>query len=200
MPIKVVLFDAAGVLFPVNRVVGAALAQHFSLTEEQLLPMWQNLYIRYGAGELTTDEFLRAFAAMYNLPSTKDIQRIFTESFVRSLTPMPGMGDVLEQLRKTDVTIAMLSDTSELFAHARRKSPFSKYFDKIFLSFEIGYRKPDPRAYQVVTDHYKVDPTEVFFVDDNYRNTDAALALGMQVNTFTNAKDLTAALKAAGIL
>lgn len=200
MKTKVVLFDASGVLFPANKVVGEDLMRRFKLSEEAMRPMWQGLYRDYGSGKVTTAEFLSTFATMYNLPAADVTEDIFTESFLRALSPMPGMEDVLKRLSQTDVTLAMLSDTTPMYAQARHDSFFSQYFDKIFLSFEIGYRKPDVEAYQAVTDYYKIPANEVFFIDDNQTNIDAALAYGMQAVVFTNAQTLTSRLEEAGIL
>ncbi len=200
MTTKIVLFDAVGVLFPANTVVGDDLAQRFNLTTDQLAIMWKGFYSDYTVGKLTTDEFLDKFAETYNLPQQDVTREVFTESFRRALAPMPGMEDVLIKLRDSGVTIAMLSDTAEMFADARRSWLFSEYFDKIFLSFEIGYKKPDVHAFQAVTDHYKVQPDEVFFIDDTPGNIDAAKTYGMDAVVFTDADTLLKTLQEYNLL
>jgi len=65
MSIKVVLFDAVGVLFPLNTVVGDDLAARFHLSEEQLQSMWKGFYQDYTVGKLTTGQFLDVFAKTY---------------------------------------------------------------------------------------------------------------------------------------
>ena len=49
----------------------------------------------------------------------------------------------------------------------------------IAYSAEIGFAKPDPRAYTFVTDRLGVRPEQTVFVDDSPTNTAAAAALGM---------------------
>jgi glucose-1-phosphatase len=200
MQIKLVLFDAAGVLFPTNRVVGEDLTAKFNLSADQQQLMWNGFYLDYSVGKLTTPQFLDTFAATYNVPREKVVPEAFTESFLKALTPMPGIEDVLAHLEKTKVTIAMLSDTSGIFSVARRELPSGKYFDHLFLSFEIGYRKPDQRAYKAVTDYYKIRPQEVFFIDDNPANVEAATQFGMQGVRFTDSQALMNNLKQAGLL
>ena len=200
MKIKIVLFDAAGVLFPLNKVVGEDLAAKFHLSEEQLQPMWKGFYPEYSVGKLTTAEFLDLFATTFSLSRNEVTKEVFTKSFLKALAPMPGMEDILIRLSKTGATLAMLSDTTEMFAEARRKSLFSQYFDHVFLSFEIGYRKPDQRAFQAVTKFYKVHPKEIFFIDDNKDNVSAALQYGMQATIFTDSATLVHDLERAGIL
>lgn len=198
--VKIVLFDAVGVLFPKNTVVGDDLAAQFNLSEAQLARMWKGFYPEYATGKLTTEQFLETFASTYNIPHEQVTTDVFTRSFLRALTPMPGMAAILRALQNTTITLAMLSDTSEMFADARRKWLFSEYFDHIFLSFEIGYRKPDARAFQAVLDYYHVTPAEVFFIDDNTENITAAQQLGMQTLHFENAEQLMRELIDAHIL
>ncbi len=200
MKIKIVLFDAVGVLFPANTVVGDDLARSFNLSTDQLSMMWKGFYGDYTTGKLTTDGFLDKFAATYNLPRQEVTQEVFTAGFQKALSPMPGMEDMLTKLQTTGVTIAMLSDTAEMFADSRRSWVFGKYFDHIFLSFEIGYRKPDPHAFQVVLDYYKAQPYEVLFIDDSQANVDAAKQCGMNAILFTDAHTVTKMLEQHTIL
>jgi len=200
MKIRIVLFDAVGVLFPLNTAVGDDLAARFNLSEKQLQQMWEGFYPEYSVGELTTEAFLNTFANTYHLPRREVTEEIFVESFLKALTPMIGMENVLARLSNTGVTLAMLSDTTPMFAQSRRELVFSHYFDHIFLSFEIGYKKPDPRAFNVVTEYYRVPPEEVFFIDDSQKNVDAAKKLGMDAVKFINAKELTQYLERTGLL
>lgn len=200
MKFKIILFDAVGVLFPANTVVGDDLARRFGLSNEELLKMWKGFYPAYTVGNLTTEEFLDTFAQTYNIPRFEITEAVFTESFKKSLSPMPGMEGILKKLSDTGIKIAMLSDTAEMFADARRTWLFSEYFDHIFMSFEIGYKKPDPHAYQTVIDYYAVQPKQIFFIDDIAGNVDAAKQLGLDGAVFTDSEQLARDLQQAGIL
>jgi len=198
--IKLVLFDAVGVLFPLNKVVGDDLSAAFNLSETQLKHMWDELYPDYTIGKLSTEQFLDRFAEIYNLPREKVTESVFLESFLRALTPMPGMQELLQKLHKAGVRMAMLSDTTPMFAYVRRNWIFSEFFDHIFLSFEIGHKKPDKAAFQAVIDHYQLQPNEFFFVDDNEQNVVAAQHLGLQAVQFTTAETLAQKLAQVQVL
>lgn len=43
-------------------------------------------------------------------------------------------------------------------------------FDDVFLSFEIGMRKPDKRVYEYVLERLKVTPENILFIDDDIDN------------------------------
>lgn len=58
-------------------------------------------------------------------------------------------------------------------------SPIS-FFQKVFYSYEIGERKPDARAFEVVLDETGFDPSRTLVYDDLKENIETAQRLGMQ--------------------
>lgn len=187
-------------LFPTNTAVGDALAKHFNLSDDELLKMWKGFYQDYMVGALTTEEFLETFAQTYGLPRSAVSREIFVDSFEQSLIPMPGINNIMHKLSAAGLKMAMLSDTTEMFADARKSSAFSHRFDHIFLSYEIGYKKPDPRAFQTVTDFYNINPKTVFFIDDDPTNVSATKTFGMDGTVFENSDGLGQTLNEVGVL
>ncbi|GAC1388405.1 MAG: hypothetical protein NVS1B7_8590 [Candidatus Saccharimonadales bacterium] len=196
---KLVLFDAAGVLFPANTVVNEALIKTFHLNSEQLTEMWNGLYKDLSLGKINTATFIHQFAETYNLQSEKQILDVFTHSFEEALEPMPGIENIIKALSEK-TTLALLSDTTEIFKNIRNKLPYFSYFDKQFLSYELGVLKPDAKAYQAVLDYYDVKPSEVFFIDDRAKNVEGAQQLGIDAELFINADTLKPQLKLRKLL
>ena len=60
-------------------------------------------------------------------------------------------------------------------------SAFYQCFEKVFYSFELGLRKPDPAIFTKIINNYNLSPKKTLFVDDKKENTDAAKALGLHV-------------------
>jgi putative hydrolase of the HAD superfamily len=54
----------------------------------------------------------------------------------------------------------------------------SQYFDHVFYSHEIGHRKPENEAWQIIIEQKGIDPQKTLFIDDKEENIDAAKALG----------------------
>ena len=55
--IKILLFDAAGVLFEANKVVSEDIQATLGLTPEQQMPMWTGVYKQLSTGKVTLEEF-----------------------------------------------------------------------------------------------------------------------------------------------
>jgi putative hydrolase of the HAD superfamily len=60
-------------------------------------------------------------------------------------------------------------------------SDFYQCFEKVFYSYEMGMRKPDPAIFSAIINKYDLSPKRTLFVDDKKVNTDAAASLGLHV-------------------
>lgn len=60
-------------------------------------------------------------------------------------------------------------------------SDFYQCFEKVYYSFEMGMRKPEPEIFNYILKKHDLSPKRTLFVDDKKKNTDAAAALGIQV-------------------
>ena len=92
------------------------------------------------------------------------------------------------ELLKPNYRLFLLSNTDEIhiakFEHkvgitfARE---FYQCFEKVYFSFEIGMRKPDPEAFNYIIKKHDLSTKRTLFIDDKKENTDIAASLGMQV-------------------
>ena len=95
--------------------------------------------------------------------------------------------------------IFLLSNTNEIHINAFRKKigekrwlQFSSLFTKMYLSHEIGYRKPNKEAFQIILDENKLKANEVFFIDDSPQHIKAARRLGIQSHYLLEGEEITA--------
>jgi len=58
---------------------------------------------------------------------------------------------------------------------------FYQCFEKVYFSYEIGLRKPDPEVFNYIINRHDLNPKKTLFVDDNKHNTEVAANLGMHV-------------------
>ena len=82
--------------------------------------------------------------------------------------------------------LAILSNELDLFygADFRRRLPLLQRFDVIVDATYTGILKPDPRAYAAVTKALGLPAHACVFVDDQKRNADGGVQVGMQVVHF----------------
>lgn len=65
-----------------------------------------------------------------------------------------------------------------------------RHFDAVAASGDIGYAKPEPEAYEIITERLGVRLDESVFIDDRQEYIDGALAVGMRALLFTSNKKL----------
>ena len=80
----------------------------------------------------------------------------------------------------TDCRIIALTNWSkESFPIALKKFDFLSLFEVILVSGEEGIAKPNPKIYELLLERYGIKRQNALFIDDNLRNVEAALAVGL---------------------
>jgi len=73
---------------------------------------------------------------------------------------------VLETLSKK-YKLYLLSNVATPYKETIFKLGIDKYFDKMFFSCDIGYRKPQPEAFEQVIKHSGLEPTQLLMIGDS---------------------------------
>lgn len=107
--------------------------------------------------------------------------------------------DIVDALRAAGIRTAILTNGTDTIPAEVEALGLPERFDAIFNSAEIGWTKPDIRAFQHVLDAFEVEGPEMFFTDDSAAKLVGADALGMVTHHFTSVEGLRAALREAGI-
>lgn len=104
-----------------------------------------------------------------------DIEKgLFNDLFVKFLYDEIEMVDGIEDL------LLYLSDKYKIFTASNgiyemqenrlKKSNLDKYFDKIFVSDEIGYEKPDKKFFQKIMDLTKFSNDDLIMIGDSIKS------------------------------
>lgn len=146
----------------------------------------KQMMFRYERGEINTESFLWHLQQYNPSAEIRDV----LDAWNSILEELPqSRFDMVEQLRKT-YNIVMLSNINEMHEqviHRRVEREMGiadfhqQYFDRVFYSHLIGYRKPDPQCFEYVQRELGIeDGQSIFFIDDMEQNIIAAKAAGWQ--------------------
>ncbi len=95
--------------------------------------------------------------------------------------PRPGVLDTIAGLRRRGLRVGLITVCSEDVVDIWEQTPFAGVFDSVVYSCSCGYRKPDPRIYELSLRELGVDATEAMFVGDGANDELAgARAVGMR--------------------
>lgn len=105
---------------------------------------------------------------------------------------------LLKALRKK-YKLYLLSNTNsihfkvveEIYKADHEGDSFVSLFDHIFLSYEMGLKKPDKRIYEKVVEEIGAKPEQCLFFDDLEENLNAAKEVGLQTHHISHPKALT---------
>jgi putative hydrolase of the HAD superfamily len=144
-----------------------------------------NAWARFERGELTLEEFDRAFeqesrAAGHGVPGSDVITLLYGEL-------RPAMVEALRRCGQHFLNACVTNDVKTGTAHglptsddrAEQVRRVLSMFDVVIESSKVGVRKPEPRFYQLALDALGIEPAQAVYLDDLGINLKPAKAMGM---------------------
>ena len=191
--IKATLWDVGGVIFtgPFERFaayeVEHGLPDGFIRRLNATNPD-SNAWARLERSEIGFEEFCALFedearAAGGTLDASEVMALLHGEVRVE-------MVDAIKRCRDRGLRTAML--TNNVAASSEAPAELAELFDVVVESSRVGFRKPDPRFYQLACAQLEIEPPEAVFLDDLGVNLKPARELGM---TTIKVTDPAAALR-----
>lgn len=191
----ILLFDAGGVLIELGPPpIKSAWLPH----GQTLNDVWQDWISmdtsrKFESGQTNADEFAQE---MIDTLSLQTDAAAFIEHFrAWPIAPYSGTVNWLKDV-STRFHTAMLSNTNEL--HWRRMKDemgLGDILQDYFLSHKLGMVKPDDNIFETVSSLLSASPEDIVFFDDNQKNIDAALRMGMRAILVKGAAELRAAVQ-----
>ncbi len=197
--IRVVLFDIGGVLIQLTGVEVLRGWLQNRVTAEELWRLWlRSPVVRaFETGKLDADSFAADLVAELGIAIAPSD---FLAAFVTwPGASYPGARELFARIPK-HYRRAVLSNSNALhWPRMLDKLSLHATFDAHFASHLTGKIKPDPEAFQHVVESLGCEAGQVFFLDDNHLNVEAALGIGMQAQQVRGVDEALAALIDAGI-
>ncbi|MFH0859205.1 MAG: HAD-IA family hydrolase [Patescibacteria group bacterium] len=190
--IKTIIFDLSEVylqgLMGVDKYISkkiGVLINHENLTVPELDQLFR--------GKISEIEYWKALITKYgwNL-GVSDLQMIVRSNFKE----IKGTRSIIEQIRKTDYQLGLLSDhAKEWIEYCEKKFQYHKLFHSVVYSFEKGVCKSERKSYEIILEKLNAIPEKSLFIDDNQDNLITASRLGIKIIKFESARDLKEKLK-----
>jgi glucose-1-phosphatase len=153
-------------------------------------------YQQHERGEIETAAYFASLRS--SLGVDLDDARLREGWNVVFVEEMPGIRELLARIAPK---IPLYAFTNSNPAHAAqylvRFARVLGHFRKVFASYEMGLRKPEPAAFAHIVQEIGVPAPRILFLDDTLGNVDAARACGLQavhVASDETVRDTVAAL------
>lgn len=197
--IKNLLFDFGGVIVSLDKQNALNRFKELGIKniDEYLNEYRQTgIFLDYEDGKLDAPQFYKALRELANNENISDEEiDLAWQAFAVAIPDYKY--NMLKELRKT-YNVYLLSNTNpSMMKWARSKDfsptsePIDAFFDKCYLSYEIGHTKPDKAIYEYIIKDSGMNPAETLFFDDGEANIKAAQELGFQTHLTNQDEDLT---------
>jgi epoxide hydrolase-like predicted phosphatase len=192
MTFTTVVFDMGNVLVCSDEAAMLAdIKQDLGITDEEVAEVMEWEVPLLTSGVVTEAQFWRRVRHRIGIRKVKVQENLLGRVFAQNLRRFEQMYAMVEELKQAGIVVAVQSDTIEPHAAAHRAFGSYEPFEHVFLSHEVGLRKPDPAFFRFVLTQLEADPADTLFVDDLQVNVDAAHNLGMSGILFAG-EDATA--------
>ena len=174
MKTKSVVFDAYGTLFDVNSAAEKC-RDKIGDKWEDFANFWRTTQLEYTwlrslmkrhknfwqITEDSLDKSMKVFSV--DMSMKNDLLNLY-----KVLSPYPEVKNVLENLKKKNFKLAILSNgTPALLDRLVQSNNLKDLFDDIFSIESVKVYKPDAKVYNLPLKKYKIKPQEVTFLSAN---------------------------------
>lgn len=189
--IKNIILDFGGVLIPIDE--SKTWDAFESLGAHEDLALQTDIFKQYEIGKISSNQFLKKLQPFF-------FRKIFlndiAEAWNALLSPLPEESTLFLRRLKQDYRLFLLSNTNALHISAIKHtagpfnySRFTHQFEKIYLSHQMGQRKPNTEIFETVLNENNLLPEETFYVDDSKQHIDSAEKLGIKTWHFNPEED-----------
>lgn len=198
---KVIVFDLGNVLinFDYNIITNSFNSIKAGLGNKFEKLYYENYHIheQFEKNEISLEAFTEIMLSWLDNKLTKeDFYKTYSEIFSVN-EKMTRLLSKLSQKNK----LFLLSNTNVIHQkYGWEKYEFLNHFDKLFLSHELGARKPEKKIFELVQECTGFAPNEHFFTDDVPEYVAAAQQVGWDALQFTGYESLVNQLKTRNII
>ena len=181
--IKAIIFDYNGVVKVINKYFFDDVESIFGLSAEEkeyAKKMTRDLFEQLDKGLLDEDSFWLKFSQRIHKSMPINVKELAHKLFNEHFELYEEVVNMLKNLKTNGYVTAVLSDTFPYMADITRERNGYDYFDKVYLSCEVGFVKPQKEFYEFGVKDLVVLPGECIFIDDNENNLLPAEKLGMK--------------------
>jgi len=194
--IKAIIFDLGAVILNINyqntidafSKLGVKNASTFYSQKVQA-----NLFNQIETGDITAEKFLTELQKETNNASANQVSKAWNDM----LLDLPENRLAVIQSLKKEYSIYLLSNTNTIHIDAFKKKigdvkwrKFCNLFNKMYLSHELGLRKPNAAIFEYILREQNLKPQEVFFIDDSPEHIEGANKLGVKTHHLKKGEEI----------
>ncbi|VVB78143.1 Glyceraldehyde 3-phosphate phosphatase [uncultured archaeon] len=207
--IRAIIFDVGGVLSLGRYVrhgsrghhlmsVHHSMADFFNIDLDSWFDAIDSVYSKSIEGKISRKKAL--FVMSNNLKTTPEkLERLFLLAYKKHFTKNKELYKVAYKLKSKGYRIGILSDQWYLSKEALVKKEYILGFNPVFVSCDIGMRKPSIKLYKHLIKKLNLKPAEIIFIDNREWNLKPARKMGIKTILFHSNSQVIRDMKKFGV-
>ena len=199
--IKCILFDIGGVLVDWHESwITSEISKRFNVDEELVIKSFGIHLEKLDSGKISELDFWKNVG----IDTKSDTLINSTESlwdtyFRKNALPNNSMKQLSLDLKQKGYDMGIISNIEKATHEVVEGWHMLDHFDYKFMSYQVGFSKPDSRIYQYVIEKLPFSSEELLFIDDKESNIKSAKKCGISSIHFTNQSNLESTLQTFGV-
>lgn len=195
---QAVIFDLGGVILNIDYHATVQAFENLGIQDfnQQFSQLKQtSLFDDYETGRISSDVFIKQLKILLPKNTTEEAIIHAWNAILKDLPPhrLQVLNAVNNQL-----PTFLLSNTNDLhikqFNHYLDENfqipDLSAFFNRLYLSYEVGMRKPDAEIFEHLLTQEKLKPEKTLFIDDTIIHIETANSLGIQTYHLQKGEDV----------
>ena len=199
--IRNILFDMGNVLIYFDR---SLFMDRLGVTEEDKKLLMREVFlsvewVRMDRGSMVEADAVKSCCARLPERLHESAKKLIA-MWDRPILPVPGMYELIEELKGKGYGIYLLSNASLRQHEYWPNIEASRFFDGKLISADEGIIKPQPEIYRLMLERFDLKAEECFFIDDMPANIEGAFYCGIPGAVFhDDVSRLRRQLREAGV-
>ncbi|MDR1985209.1 MAG: HAD family phosphatase [Prevotellaceae bacterium] len=192
--IRNIIFDLGGVIINVDYRKTESAFRNLGISDfDKVFSQVQQAKIvdKLEVGDISPAEFRKSLREMCGINIADNI---IDDAWNAMILDFPSDRIAVLNKLRSSYKIFLLSNTNEIHIdYCLRNLNFEEIksgFDKVYLSHEIGMRKPNVKTYEFVLSDAQLQASQTLFIDDTIKNIEGAQLAGLNAYHITNSETI----------
>jgi putative hydrolase of the HAD superfamily len=193
--IKVIIFDADGVLVHSERRFSKTLAEKHGISLETTLPFFAGPFQESLVGNADLKEIILPYLEKWGWD--KGIDVLLDYWFLLESKTDKKIIEYIQKLRQKGILCLLATNNEKYrFQYMMEKMGLANVFDKTYSSAHLGHKKPNQEFFAKIHEKLKdIKKNEILFIDDSVENIEGAKEFGIHAELYTTFENFEKVMK-----
>jgi len=195
--IKSMLFDADGVVVDA-KMFSIQYQKEHDVSNDEMLPFFKGDFQKCVVGQSDLMDEIEPWLTKWKWDGTAEefLQYWFTAEH----SVDEQVVEIIKELKENGIKCYLATNQEKYRAqYLEKQMGFGTLFDDMFLSSNIGHKKPERAYYEFILNEMKnkhnIEPQEIMFFDDAQENVDVAKELGIDSYFYKDFEEFQGVIK-----